>query len=787
MSCSPFGQSYPPLGPDNVSTHTDTSFEVASGDDDNGFVTAVNGPGPGDPLGTDVLTDAGKLPELVVRDADKKPFPLQQTDVSATLSGLMADVKVKQTFSNPYNKTIEAVYIFPLPENAAVYSMKLVQGERVIEAVVRERGAARAAYETARSSGYTAALLEQERANIFTQSVANLEPGKNVDVVIQYVQDLTYDAGEVEFVFPMTIGPRYMPGEPAGGRQKGDGTKQDTTQVPDASRISPALIAPGDRSGHDVSLEATIANESIVSAIAVPTHSVEATTRPGASHIRLSKKDRIPNRDFVLRYRTAGSTPTATLYSTGLNDGYFSLILQPPSLKVNDLVGKREVVFVVDVSGSMSGEPLALCKAAMRGALLKLRPHDTFNVYTFAGAVGRAFSKPKRADRGTVGEALNYVDALSAGGGTEMLNAVEAALSPNVEPGRNRYVFFLTDGFVGNEDAILDAAARYVSEVEKRGQKARVFGFGVGSSVNRMLIDGLAKRGKGLSVVATNREDPERGVNRFYRYIDRSVLRNVRVDFSSGSTVEMFPKELPDLFASHPVIVHGHYKGQLAGTVAMVGEGPAGRVEIPVTIAKAPEKDGWPLQDLLWARAKVDWLERDLSSSDAAAARRTITELGMAHHLITRFTSFVAVDSSRKVGDGTPTKVDQPNATPEGVDPNAAGGQIAVPPAGDDSEYGYEFSDDPLASGGFGPNDATIRVRSRSVGGAISHQQVVSVQQSSVESAAAIRCRAGGCCCDLTAESEFASTSAAAFIACLVCFAGRRARRRSERSTIGQG
>jgi Ca-activated chloride channel homolog len=768
----------------------DGDIEVSSGSAmDPGFAPGGALAAANAPLRTDVLTDPGELPVLKVASGARDPFPLRHTDVKATLSGFTADVTVRQTYSNPYEKPIEATYIFPLPENAAVYSMKIVIGEREIEAVVKERGAARREYEEARREGYSAALLEQERENVFTQSVANIEPKKTIDVVIKYVQDLTYDAGQYEMVFPMVVGPRYIPGAPLDTAPSGKGTYADTTRVPDASRVTPPVAGKGERTGHDISLEVTVAAEGVVSKIDVPTHAVTAETLAGgAVRVALDRKDAIPNRDFVLRYRVAGQTPRATLYAAGKTSGHFSLVVQPPALDVEALVGQRELIFVVDVSGSMSGAPLALSKAAMRAALLRIRPVDTFNVITFSGSTGKVFARPRPANEAAIAAALDYVDALSAGGGTEMLDAIAAALSPEVEKGRHRYVFFLTDGLVGDEDRIVAAASRFVAAIEAGGQRARVFGFGTGSSVNRGLLEGIGRAGKGLSVYAMNREDPERAVNRFYRYIDRSVLRDVKVSFGSLGAAESFPAELPDLFASHPLIVHGRWSGSLAGPVVVRATGPAGPVEIPVTIARAPMDDGWPIQDLLWARSKIAWLTRDLAYSDrAASAREQITDLGVRHHLVTRFTSFVAVDRTRKVGDGSPAQITQPVETPEGVDAEKAGARVftldgvsgtpvAKDPSSGSREHPYDFDDDTLSAGGFGPNDATIRVQSSPSyaipNGNRLNQPIFAAQQLAVQRGAR------GCHCDV-AGGGAGGTGSLLLAAAAIALAVARRRRRA--------
>ncbi|MCC6523883.1 MAG: VWA domain-containing protein [Polyangiaceae bacterium] len=651
-----------------------------------------------------VFTDPGEVPTLRVVPAEGSGaggakgqgdlLPLEHTHVRAALHGFVGEIEVTQTYKNPSTRPIEAVYVFPLPENSAVHAMRIQIGERVIEAEIQERGEARRIYESAKRQGYTAALLEQERANVFTQSVANIEPGKKIDVTVRYVQDLSYDAGEYEFVFPMVVGPRFIqPTGPApglqGGHTEGSGTYVDTPAVPDASRITPPIYGRGERPGHDISIEVVADAGTTVGDVSVPTHEV-VVRRPadGTLRLTLAEKDALPNRDFVLRYRAVGATPMASLLTSGGSEGYFSLVVHPPALDVDALVGQRELVFVVDVSGSMSGQPLARCQAAMREAVARMRPVDTFNVITFAGATAKLFPRPRPANNDNVREALGFVDRMTAGGGTYMLDAVSAALTPDVGDGRNRYVFFMTDGYVGIEDQIIGGTRTFVSRIEAEGRKARVFGFGVGSSVNRALIEGLSREGKGLAVYATNREDPARAVNQFYRYIDRSVLRELTIDWGDFAVSDVLPAELPDLFASHPLVVHGRYRGTPSAGIRVRALSATGALEVPVAVVEAPADAPRAAQGSLWARSKIAWLEPELMGAQAADVKSQITALGLEHRLVTRFTSFVAVDASRKVGDGTPDRIVQPVAVPEGVDGDMAGarvspqGTVKKPPVG---------------------------------------------------------------------------------------------------------
>jgi Ca-activated chloride channel family protein len=663
-----------------------------------------------------VLTDPGDLPHVRVRGDPRERLPLEHTHVSARVVDFVAEVEVTQTYSNPHPEPIEVTYVFPLPENSAVHHLRMEIGLRVIEAEIREREAARREYEIARSAGHTAALLEQERPNVFTQSVANIAPGEQIDVVIRYMQDLTYDDGRYEFVFPMVVGPRHFAGEPVERTPVGSGTKRDTTRVPDASRISPPYLGEGQRSGHDISLELLVDSHLAITGWESPTHDI-VTSQPadGTLRLRLADHETLPNRDFVLHYAVADMQPTARLYVSpeGEQGSFFSLVVVPPMLDVAELVGQREFVFVVDRSGSMTGVPLALARRVISAALAQLRPVDTFNVLSFSGVTQKAFEAPRPANRTNVLEAMKLVAELGAEGVTEMQSAVDLALSPEVEPGRHRYVFFLTDGEIGDEREVVARASAFVRAHHARGQRARVFGLGVGAAPNRHLVDTLSQAGGGIAMYASVKEDAPYAVNRFFHYVDRAVMTDVRVEWGSLVPRDVQPTELPDLFASHPVIVHGRFAGSPIAPGRVLGRVGDRDVELPIVLHPAPRGENRnAVLAALWARAKIGGLEQELAEG-ATDAQAAITRLGLDFHLVTPFTSLVAVDRTRRVGDGRPRRVVQPSERPADVNLDAAGGdeidEDAFDQKRDDADYGYTFSDDPLTAGGFGPSDAAIR------------------------------------------------------------------------------
>jgi len=612
---------------------------------------------PGDSSGLYAYTDPGSLPEL--RDASGNPLPLRHTAVHAALRGHIAAVQVWQRFHNASTHPIEVVYSFPLPENSAVSDLRMIIGERVIHSEIMRRADARETYEGARAAGHTAALLEQERPNLFTQSVANVAPGEDVVVEIRYLQTLTYDSGEYELVFPLVVGPRFIP-----------------DSVPDAARISPPIAGPGVRTGNDVSIEVDAQAGPPILSYTVPTHAVEASLDDGRLHVTLASKAELPNRDFVLRYRVAGPEPSASVLlgepdATGL--GHYLMVVHPPAIDVDAEVGRREVIFVVDRSGSMWGQPLALAKQTTRELLARLRPVDTFDVVAFADGTARLFGTPRPANANNLVEALRFLDGMQSGGGTMMDDAVKAALADDVAAGFNRYVLFLTDGFVGNETEIFTGTRRLVRRMAKRGGVAHVFGIGIGPAPNRHLIDGIAAAGNGIARDVSSREHPARVVGAVMHDIDHAVITGL--GFSEGSPLagESFPSEIPDLFASQPVVVMGRYRGTVGEGIALHGHRDGKRIRLDVPIHRIELAEGADaLLPGLWARAKVEDLGTALwhatDGNETARVIEEITELGLHHRLVTPYTSFVAVDESRKVGAGTPSLVLQPGMLPEGLD-----------------------------------------------------------------------------------------------------------------------
>jgi Ca-activated chloride channel homolog len=622
-----------------------------------GRTRAKNKPETPTPGALQVVDSSGKT---------KSFCPLKHTDVHADIAGFLARVNVTQEFENPFTDKIEAVYTFPLPQAAAVDDMTLKVGERTVRGKILRREEAQMVYEAARSNGQVAGLLDQERPNIFTQSVANIMPGERVTVTISYVETLKYEGGTYEFSFPMVVGPRYVPGDATALPQKGGGTLPDTDRVPDASRISPPVMPEGMRAGHDISIDVALDAGVVVDELKSVTHQVNVE-RPSttSAHVTLKDAVTIPNKDFVLRYDVAGrKIQDALLTHRDERGGYFTFILQPPdTVRVEDVTPK-ELVFVLDTSGSMSGFPIEKAKETMKLALEGLYPQDSFNLITFAGDTSVLFPKPVPATKENLAKAQAFLESRAGGGGTEMMKAIKTALDPSDASNHVRIVCFMTDGEVGNDMEI-------ISEVQKH-PNARVFSFGIGSSVNHFLLDKMAEHGRGEVEYVTLNDDGSKAARRFHERVRNPLLTDIQVDWGGLPVADVYPKLIPDLFSVKPVVLSGRFTAGGHGRIRLRGNagGQLYEREIEITLPDArPEHDSLAT---LWARRRID----DLMSEDYAGAqagqmrddvREAVTNIGLEYRLMTQFTSFVAVEEMTVTDGGQPRRVDVPVELPEGM------------------------------------------------------------------------------------------------------------------------
>ncbi|MDZ4802062.1 MAG: VIT domain-containing protein [Bryobacteraceae bacterium] len=580
---------------------------------------------------------------LIIRDT-QQPWqlecPLKHTDVKAEISGFISRVTVTQDFENTAKDKVEAVYVFPLPHNAAIDAMTLQIGDRVIKGQIKRKQEAQAIYQAARNAGNVAALLDQERPNIFTQSVANIAPGAKVRVVISYSERLEYEAGTYQFTFPMVVGPRYHP-----------------RNVTDAARITPPVARPDQRAGHDISVEVKLDAGVALDSVDSPSHPVQSDRpSPARAVVRLRDQDTIPNKDFILRYDVAGrKIGNAVLTHRDQRGGFFSLILQPPERVTPTEITPKEIVFVLDTSGSMNGFPLEKAKESMRMALAGMHPRDTFNLITFSGDTQILFPAPVPATRENLARAEQFLASQTGHGGTEMMKAIRAALEPSDSQEHLRIACFMTDGFVGNE-------AEIIAEIQ-RHPNARVFSFGIGNSINRYLLDKMAEAGRGEVEYVSLEAHGSAAAKRFHERVNSPLLTDIRIDWNGLPVEELFPARIADLFAAKPVVVTGKYSRAAKGVIRLQGRmaGKAYSAEIPVELPGANSAN--EALASLWARTKIDSLMLD-AGPDAV---EQITKLGLDYRLMTQYTSFVAVEETTVIEGGKPRRVEVPVELPEGV------------------------------------------------------------------------------------------------------------------------
>ena len=594
-----------------------------------------------------------KLPE----EEKEIPLPLKHTDVKGQISGYIAAVDVTQQFHNPYDEKIEAVYVFPLPQNAAINEFIMTIGERRIRGIIRERKEAEKIYRQAKSQGHVASLLTQERPNIFTQKVANIEPGKQIDVNIKYFNTLAYVDGWYEFVFPMVVGPRFNPpgftdGVGAVARGKA-GISGQKTEV--------QYLKPGERSGHDISLAVDIDAGVAIEHLECTSHVIHNSSPASDKRtVKLSSLDSIPNKDFVLRYKVAGKTLKSGMVThRDERGGFFTLMLYPPDSLSHLKRAPMEMIFVLDCSGSMNGKPIAKAKQAITRALKKLQPGDTFQIIRFSNNASQLGPSPVSATPENVRRGLRYVDSLKGSGGTMMIEGIKAALDFAHDPQRFRLVSFMTDGYIGNEVEILAA-------IHQKLGASRIFSFGVGSSVNRYLLDRMAKLGKGAVAYIGLDDSAAEIVDDFYDRISHPALTDVEIDWGGMQVTDMFPGRIPDLFVGRPIILTGRFEGSSGTTIHVKGKVGDMTQDIPIAVDL---KDSATHQGIacVWARKKIETLGSRATYDTNPDLPGEIKQVALEYGLMSAYTAFIAVDSSRKTAGDHGITVAVPVPVPDGV------------------------------------------------------------------------------------------------------------------------
>jgi len=589
-------------------------------------------------------------------------LPLKATRVDVKVSGVIADVRVTQVYRNEGRTPLEARYVFPASTRAAVYAMRMRIGERVVDAEIRERRAARREYEAAKREGKNASLLEQQRPNVFSMAIANVMPGDEIAVDLSYTESLVPTDGTYRFVFPTVVGPRY---NGAAGRESHQAE----------GWIAQPTLRSGEPARHAVELKVEVNAPLPVLSMASPSHrlivdglgsrTAKAALPAAAEHA---------NRDFVLEYRLAGrEIASGVLVHEGRDENFFLAMIEPPARVPSSAIVPREYVFVLDVSGSMHGFPVETAKALLRGLVANLRPTDTFNIIPFAGGHSMFAPRSVPATRENVDAAVRFINGQRGSGSTELLAALRGALGMPSDQARARSFVVISDGYVTIEKEAMDLVRAGLGQ-------ANVFAFGIGSSVNRFLIEGLARAGRGEAFVVLNERDALIEADRFRAYIESPVLTKIDVAFRGFDAYDVDPPQLPDLFAQRPLAISGKFRGPATGAIEVRGTSATGAFfqSVDVAAGRLPAADAKAL-GVLWARSRIATLGDYQKIAPDSAAQKEITELGLKYRLLTDYTSFIAVDKIVRNPGGAQTGVDHPQPLPEGVSELALGEVPSTP------------------------------------------------------------------------------------------------------------
>jgi Ca-activated chloride channel homolog len=595
-------------------------------------------------------------PYFVVQgDPSVDHLPLKDTNVQISVSGVIADVKVRQIYRNEGSRPINASYVFPASTRAAVYSMRMQIGDEIIVAKIKEREQAKQDFEKAKEEGKSASLLEQQRPNVFSMSLANIMPQEQVEIELRYTELLVPTDNVYELVFPTVVGPRYASPQDAKKKEGGfvEAPYQHQGQQPASALHISARIAAGVP----------------VYDLTCPSHQIMPQwPSQGVAQLTLDDSDPFQgNRDFVVRYRLAGDQITSgLLLFQGQDENFFLYMAQPPRRVEAAAIPAREYIFVVDVSGSMEGFPLNTSKRLLKDLIGKLRPTDLFNVVLFAGDSTVLSPQSLPANQENIARAIHLLEQQRGSGGTELLAAIQNAMSLPRQENISRSVVLVTDGYVSGEQGVFD-------HIRANLNRCNVFAFGIGGSVNRYLIEGIAKAGMGEPFIVTEEAEAEGVADKFREYIQTPVLTDIQVRSIGFDTYDVNPMRFPDLLAQRPIILFGKWRGPVAGTIELTGKTGEGEYVSRLDVATSQPDEANSALRYLWARSRIAELS-DYGSSDLSEESiKEITRLGLKYNLLTRYTSFIAVREVVTNPNGNAQDVKQPLPMPLRVSEMAVG------------------------------------------------------------------------------------------------------------------
>jgi Ca-activated chloride channel family protein len=606
-------------------------------------------------------------PYFVVKSDDPSVdrLPLLSTKADVSIAGVIADVRVTQVYKNDGKKPIEAIYTFPASTRAAVYAMKMTIGDRTIVAKIREREQARKEYEVAKQQGKSASLLEQQRPNVFQMNVANIMPGDFITVEMSYTELLVPEGGVYEFAYPTVVGPRYS------NISEKDAPKSEKW-------VASPYLHEGEQPSYTFGMAVDLSCGLPIQEITCPSHKTSVKyTGLNSAAVRLDESEKAGgNRDFILRYRLAGGKiQSGLLLYKGKDENFFLLMLQPPKRVEQFQIPPREYIFIVDVSGSMHGFPLDISKTVLRNLFTNLRPKDYFNVLLFSGDNAVLSEKSLPATKENLEKAIKVIDEQRGGGGTEILPALQRSLALPKAKGASRNYVIVTDGYVRVETEVFDL-------IRKSLGQANFFAFGIGSGVNRYIIEGMARVGMGEPFVIEKQEAAAAQAEKFRRYIQTPVLTDINVSFPGFDAYDVEPEYVPDVLAERPIIISGKWRGSDKGSIKVTGMSAQGEFSRTVSVAEFPPNEANSALRYLWARHRIQMLADYNNLREDSGRVKEVTRLGLKYNLLTNYTSFVAIDQKVRNVGGKQEVVEQVLPLPQGVSDYAVGGGAAMGYAG---------------------------------------------------------------------------------------------------------
>jgi Ca-activated chloride channel family protein len=611
--------------------------------------------------------EATLAPYFFVKNGDPSVdhFPLRRTETTVTINGVIAEVVIRQTYGNDGSRPINATYVFPASTRAAVHGMTMTVGDHVIKAAIKERQEAKRVYETAKEAGKSASLLQQHRPNVFSMDVANIMPGDDIEVELAYTELLVPTGGEYSFVYPCVVGPRYS-NQPESGAPATD------------TWVKNPYLRKGESPSTTWDITVDIATPIPLQELICRTHqTTTAWDGPAAARVTLDHIERDkPTSDFILTYRLEGKQiQSGLMLYEGERENFFLLMVEPPARVGPEHIPPREYVFVVDVSGSMNGFPLETAKKLLHDLIGNLRPTDLFNVILFSGTSSQMAPSSLCATRPNIDRALRHIDDQRGGGGTELLPAMQRVLSMPHYESRSRSIVVVSDGYIAAERELF----RFVAGNRDR---ANVFAFGIGSSVNRCLIEGIARAGMGEPFVVTDPGQARGVAERFRLYIQSPVLTRAKLQANGFAVYDVQPGAIPDLLAQRPLVIFGKWRGEPRGTLTLDGVAGSGFYSRSFAVRDVKPRERHHVLRYLWARKRIEALSDHHFGTPTEDEIGEVTTLGLTYNLLTEYTSFVAVHETVRHTASPAIDVTQPLALPEGVSELAVGGVKAVPEPG---------------------------------------------------------------------------------------------------------